>query len=190
MGVSYNTDGSVVVTGNADPTRTATYAGPKNSTTQRSLVDAFFASDPGVPPVYGTADYIMANLPTPASTAPPGVADSSVVGSDTSYARGFHTHASKVRKQRVTGVNAATYAWTYPSPFTAGVVPIVQGVVEDPANSTSDSYNVQVVGAPTATQVTMRIIRQTSGLFGLLLGAIGFNSTPGTVNLHLLALEP
>lgn len=134
---------------------------------------------------------LAATVPTMAAALPPGVADVSAVGANTNQFTGpAHTHASKARKQRLTGVNTATYTWTYPAPFGAGVVPICNAIVEDPANSASDSYNVQIVGAPTASQVVFRIIRQTSGLFGLLLGAIGFNSTPGNVNIHALALEP
>lgn len=143
------------------------------------------------PPVDTSAFALANTIPTMAAALPLGVADTSIVGANTNQFTGpGHTHASKARKQRVTGVNAATYVWVYPTPFTAGAVPVCQAIVEDPANSTADSYNVQVVGAPSATQVTFRIIRQTSGLFGLLLGAIGFNSTPGATTLHLLALEP
>jgi len=133
---------------------------------------------------------IMASIPQPASSVPPGVADSGAAGSAVPYARGDHTHASKARKQRVTGVSAATYTWVFPTPFAAGVVPICNGIAEDPADSAIDSYNVQISGVPTNAQVTFRIKRQTSGLFGLLTGAIGFNATPGTINLHCSALEP
>lgn len=134
---------------------------------------------------------VQASIPTMATATPPGVADSGTAGSNANQFTGpSHTHASKARKQRVTGVATATYVWTFPSAFGVGVVPICNGIVEDPANSATDSYNVQMVGAPSATQATFRIVRQTSGLFGLLLGAIGFNSTPGNVNLHLSALEP
>lgn len=146
-------------------------------------------SAPGLNQAAVTA-LITSLMPQPASALPPGVTDSGAIGAGATYARGDHTHASKARKQRVTGISTASYVWTYPSAFASGVVPICNAIAEDPANSASDSYNVQVVGAPTNTQVTFRIVRQTSGLFGLLLGAIGFNPTPGTVNLHLIALEP
>jgi hypothetical protein len=149
-----------------------------------------FGPAPTIPTNDTRLSTLEANMPTAASSVPPAVGDAGALGSAAAFARGDHTHASKVRKQRVTGITAATYAWTYPVAFAAGVVPIVQAIAEDPSNSASDCYNIQVVGAPTATQTLFRIIRQTSGLFGLLLGAIGFNSTPGTINLNLIALEP
>lgn len=131
------------------------------------------------------------SIPTPATAVPPGVADSGLVGSQTTqYATGNHTHASKARKQRMLGVTTATFKWTFPTPFGAGVVPICNAIVEDPSNSASDSYNAQIVGTPTATDVTFRIIRQTAGLLSLLAGALSLNPTPGTVNLHCSALEP
>lgn len=144
------------------------------------------------PAVKAIVDQAIAalNIPTPAASTPPSVADAGAAGTQTPYARADHTHASKARKQRVTGVNAATYKWTFGTPFGAGVVPICNAIVEDPANSASDSYNVQIVGVPTNTDVTFRVVRQSSGLLSLLLGALSFNPTPGTVNLHCIALEP
>lgn len=131
------------------------------------------------------------NIPQPATSSPPGVSDSGSQGATVNqYAKADHTHASKVRKERRTGVNTATFTWTYPTAFTNGAVPIVQAIVEDPANSASDSYNVQVVGTPTATSCQFRIIRYSTGLLALLTGALSLNSTPGNINLHCLALEP
>lgn len=130
------------------------------------------------------------NIPQPATVMPSGVQDSGQVGSGVKYAREDHTHASKARKQRVTGINTSTYVWVYPVAFAPGVVPICNGIVEDPANAPTDSYNVQVVNTPSNTQVTFRIVRQSSGLLGLLLGALSLNPTAGTVNLHCTALEP
>jgi hypothetical protein len=146
-------------------------------------------SSPGLDQSAVTA-IVNSLMPQPASATPPGVADNGTAGLGATYARGDHTHASKARKQRVTSVNAATFVWTYPTPFAAGVVPICNGIAEDPANSASDCYNVQVAGTPTNTQVSFRIIRQSSGLLGLLLGALSINPTPGSINLHCLALEP
>lgn len=132
------------------------------------------------------------NIPTMATAAPPGVADSSAAGAASmQYAGANHTHASKARKQRVTGVSTATYTWVYPTPFPAGVVPIVPSpCIEDPANSSTDIYNAQISGTPTNTQCVIRITRQSSGLLSLLLGALSINPTPGTINLHCVALEP
>lgn len=130
------------------------------------------------------------DVPLPATSMPPGVADTGALGTDIRYALANHTHASKARKQRVTGINTVTYVWTYPTPFPSGVIPICNAIVEDPADSATDSYNVQISGVPTNTQCTFRIKRQSSGLLSLLLGAISFNPTAGNVNLHCIALEP
>lgn len=194
MAVSYRADGSAFCQGEADRTRTATISAGAG---RDAAIAAFLALEPApvtdptsLQGVAARTATLESTMPTAASSVPPAVGDAGALGSAVAFARGDHTHASKVRKQRVTGINAATYAWTYPVAFAAGVVPIVQAIAEDPSNSASDCYNIQVVGAPTATQTLFRIIRQTSGLFGLLLGAIGFNSTPGTINLNLIALEP
>lgn len=129
-------------------------------------------------------------IPDPATSMPPGVADSGSLGTVQRYALENHTHASKARKQRVTGVNTVTYTWIYPTPFSAGVIPMCNAIAEDPTSSTTDSYNIQISGTPTNTQCVFVIKRQSSGLLSLLLGAISFNPTPGNINLHCLALEP
>lgn len=134
-------------------------------------------------------DAAVASIPAASAVTPPAVSDSGATGDMMPYARANHTHASKARKRRVVGVNTATYTWVYPVPFAAGVIPICNGIVEDPADSATDNYNVQI-GTPTNTQCTFRIKRQSSGLLGLLLGALSFNPNPGTVNLHLTAFEP
>jgi len=133
---------------------------------------------------------ILSAIPAAATTMPPSVTDSGAVGSMTPYARSDHTHASKARKQRITGVSTAVYTWVYPTAFATGVVPICNGIAEDPSANAADSYNVQIEGVPTNTQCTFRIKRQSSGLLLTLLGAISLNPTPGNINLHCLALEP
>ena len=106
------------------------------------------------------------------------------------YAREDHTHASKARKQIVTlGAAANTYTWTYPAAFAAGVVPIVNAIVQVP-NGNTDLFNVQIMGAPTNTQCTFQINRVSAGLLSLLLGALSINPTPVAATLHMLALEP
>jgi hypothetical protein len=133
---------------------------------------------------------LQALVPQPATTMPPGVADTGGIGDRQEYARANHTHASKARKQRVLNVGTSTYKWTYPTAFPDGVIPIVNGIVEDPANRATDCYNVQIVGPVSNTDCTFRIVRQSTGLLSLLLGALSINPTAGTVNLHCLALEP
>lgn len=131
------------------------------------------------------------SVPTPATTMPPGVADSGALGTNTTqYALANHTHASKARKQIVTmGSAATTYVWTYPTAFAAGVVPVVSGIVQVAAGN-QDLFNVQILGTPTNTQCTFQINRVSAGLLALLLGALSINPTPVAATLHMIALEP
>lgn len=130
-------------------------------------------------------------IPTMATAAPPGVSDTSASGALSSeYAGKFHTHASKARKQITTmGSAATTYAWTFPTAFPTGVVPIVSAIVQVPAGNT-DLFNVQVMGAPTNTGCVFQINRVSSGLLAVLAGALSVNPTPIAATLHMLALEP
>lgn len=129
-------------------------------------------------------------VPAPATSMPPGVSDTGNKGSIPRYALEDHTHASRARKQRVTmGTAATTYTWTYPTPFDAGVVPIVNGIAQVAVGNT-DLFNVQVMGTPTNTQCVFQINRVSAGLLGLLLGALSINPTPVANTLHLIALEP
>ncbi len=130
-------------------------------------------------------------VPTPATTMPPGVADTGALGTNTGqFALANHTHASKARKQIVTmGSAATTYVWTYPTAFAAGVVPVVSGIVQVAAGN-QDLFNVQILGTPTNTQCTFQINRVSAGLLSLLLGALSINPTPVAATLHMIALEP
>lgn len=134
---------------------------------------------------------VASMVPTMATTSPTCIADNASVGAAVNqFSPANHTHCSKIRKYRAVAVTTATYAWTYPTAFTTGIVPVCQAIVEDPANSANDSYNVEIAGVPTATSATFRIIRQSTGLLSLLTGALSINPTPGNVNLHLTCFEP
>lgn len=131
-----------------------------------------------------------AEVPTPAATAPPPVAIASGMGTTPSvFAMADHTHASKVRRQIVAIPAASTYTWVYPTPFGAGVVPMVSSIAQVSAGNT-DLFNTQVLGTPTNTQCVFQISRVSSGLLALLLGALSLNPTPAAITLHMVALEP
>jgi hypothetical protein len=126
----------------------------------------------------------------PATSMPPGVSDTGSIGTIQRFALENHTHASKARKQITTmGSAASTYTWVYPTPFAAGVVPIVSAIVQVAAGN-QDLFNVQVQGVPTNTQCTFQINRVSAGLLALLLGALSINTTPVASTLHMIALEP
>ncbi len=142
------------------------------------------AYPPGV-----SASQVQSLVPQPAKGAPPAVADTCSQGSTTMMdALANHTHASKARKGKAS-VNTATFRWTYPNPFDSGVTPICNGIAQVAAGNT-DLYNVQVLGAPTNTYCDFQINRVSGGLLALLLGALSINPTPGSITLHMIALEP
>ena len=136
-----------------------------------------------------------ASIPKPALSAPPGVSDKGSagappVGEAPRYAMENHTHASKARKQIVTMQAAAsTFKWVFPLPFDEGVVPVCNAIVQVAANN-ADLFNVQILGKPTATDVTFQINRVSAGLLSLLAGALSVNPQPVAATLHMIALEP
>ena len=138
-----------------------------------------------------TLDQVLGLIPTMAMNTPPGVTDTGAAGAPANQFTGpNHTHASKARKQIITmGSAATTYAWTYPTPFATGVVPIINGIVQVPAGN-ADLFNVQVMGVPSNTGCVFQINRVSGGLLALLTGALSINPTPIASTLHMLALEP
>lgn len=190
MTVSYTEAGKagpVTCFGNADPSRTATYAA---GASQDAQVLAFFVGDPMPAPDPNSLDGLAARMPTPGNGSPPAVVDNNTGSVTTSniFAPFTHGHPSKARKGRAS-ISTATYSWNYASAFDTGVVPIVNAIAQV-TNGTTDLFNVQVVGAPTNTGCLFQINRVSAGLFGLLTGALGINPTPASVTLHMLALEP
>ena len=132
------------------------------------------------------------SVPVPASTAPPGVGVSGAPGSQASYARADHTHASSVQRARIP-VTAAQVTWNYTNPYS--VVPIVTCTVENPANATQP-YVAVLVGTPTLTSATFAVYKAQPTTLGAtltaLLGAIinPFASVPSGVNLNCWAALP
>lgn len=132
---------------------------------------------------------IAAAVPSPATSAPPGVTDASAQGNILRYAMENHTHASKARKARQ-AVSTSTYTWTFPTAFSAGVVPVCNAIAETAPGST-ELINVQIDGPPTNTQCTFRITRYQQSVASLLgLTVLSLNSTPASITLAMLALEP
>lgn len=129
--------------------------------------------------------------PKPATTMPPGVADSGALGSEAElYALADHTHASKARKARMQSNADGTLTWVYSTPFPAGVVPRVVAIAEA-ASGITDVINVQVVGTPTNTQCTLlvnRTVRSVASLLGLTI--LSVPAQPGVTWVHAVALEP
>lgn len=134
----------------------------------------------------------LSAIPQPASSMPPGVSDTGSIGDNiTQFALANHTHASKARKGlAAVQSNVATFTWTYPTPFAAGVVPVCNAIAQTPTGNT-DLINVQIDGAPTNTAVTFRITRYSQSFLSLLgINILGVNSAAVGITLHMLALEP
>lgn len=126
----------------------------------------------------------------PAVSAPPAVGDSSVQGNIPRYAMENHTHASKVRKDRLQSAADGTITWTYSTPFGAGVVPRISCVAEV-ATGVTDVVNVQVIDTPTNTQCKLlvnRTNRSTVALLGLTI--LSLPAQPGVTWVHAIAIEP
>lgn len=132
----------------------------------------------------------LTDAPLPATAPPPGVSDSGALGSDMKYALANHTHASKVRKIRVQSAADGTITWTYSTPFTNGVTPIVLAVAEV-ATGVTDVVNVQVIDTPTATSCKLLVNRTNRSVAALLgLTVLSVPSQPGVTWVHAVALEP
>lgn len=131
------------------------------------------------------------DIPSAATSAPPSVADSSAVGTQPMvYALANHTHASKARKARMTSDAAGLINWTFSTPFTAGVTPIISAIAET-ATGVTDVINVQVEGTPTNTSATLRVTRANRSVASLLgLTILSIPTQPGATVVHAIALEP
>lgn len=134
---------------------------------------------------------LKSEMPTPATSAPPSVADASATGTQsTVYALANHTHASKARKARMTSAADGSLVWTFSPPFDTGVVPRVVAIAETTAGVT-DVINVQIEGTPTNTGVNLRVNRTQRSVASLLgLTVLSVPSQPGATIVHAVALEP
>lgn len=130
-------------------------------------------------------------VPQPSNVTPPSVADSSAIGNQTTmFALANHTHASKVRKERVQCAADGTLTWVFSTPFGAGVVPRCFAVAEVAAGIT-DVVNVQVVDTPTNTQCKFLVNRTNRSVVALIgLTILSVPSQPGVTWVHCCALEP
>ncbi len=134
--------------------------------------------------------YPPANVPQPATVAPPAVSDSGALGNSPRFAMENHTHPSKARKDRLQTAADGTLTWTYSTAFGSGVVPRICAVAETSAGNT-DVYNVQIVGTPTNTSASILVNRVQKSVASLLgLTVLSVPASPGVTWVHLLALEP
>lgn len=132
---------------------------------------------------------VAESIPTPASDTPPAVDTEGAPGSAARFARADHTHKTSVQAAVVTTGADGTVEWVYPTPYPAGVSPVIShGVVGAAGNA--DLYSVQYDGAPTATKVKVRVNRATRSTVAAI--ASVFRSDPGVsgIQVHLIARKP
>lgn len=132
---------------------------------------------------------MQAQLPTAATTSPPGVTDSGALGSAaTVYARADHTHASKARKGRVLVPVAGFIDVTFTTPF--GSSPPICAVTAETTVGDTNVVNAQIDGTPTMTGMRVRITRTAITAVSLL--GLNILSVPSQVATwtHYVCLEP
>lgn len=138
---------------------------------------------------------MQAQLPVPASVAPPSIKETSAAGTNTAYARADHTHKSSVQRQRVsvpltgsTGKGTVTFGQAYD----AGVTPIVVTEAQTP-DQTSYVYLSSVVSKTnTGFTVMVRKINASVTLPGIATSLLGFvvnifGLATGTVDVEYVA---
>ncbi len=140
--------------------------------------------NPGV-----TAEQVGQLLPSPATSAPPSVADSSATGTMTQvYALANHTHASKARKGRVLVPISGTFDVTFGTPFATGS-PLCVLTAETTAGDTN-VVNAQIDGATTMTGFRIRITRTAITVASLLGLTILSVPTQIATYAHYVCIEP
>ena len=144
---------------------------------------------------------IQSMIPTAASAMPPGIGVSGAKGAeDKSFARADHTHASSVQRQRVTITllgSTGKGVWTFPTPYAAGVIPVVETTVETP-DSAAYAYDAKILaGSVNNAQCTVVVNKFNSSvtlpsvvtsLLGLVIGL--FAPATGQVTVHCWAALP
>lgn len=104
---------------------------------------------------------------------------------------GTVTSVDTAQRARVQTAADGTLAWTIPSAFAQGVVPIAEVTGEDTAGST-DVVSCKLDGPPTNTTVKVRCSRGVRtpviSLGGLI--TLNFAASPGPLWVHLAARAP
>lgn len=88
------------------------------------------------------------------------------------------------QRTRATTNTSGVYAWTFPSAYAGGVIPIVEITVED---SSASTWNHQIT-AISNTGVTIQLTK-TSAVTVLGVSVLGIAATPQAV-VHLTAIAP
>lgn len=117
--------------------------------------------------------------PVAATQTPAAISEVGAVGIDANtYARGDHTHPSKLRKARMQSAVDGSLTWVFDVPFDVGVVPRINAIAET-ADGVTDVVNVQIEGTPTNTQCKLRVTRTQRSVVALI--GLTILSIPGSV---------
>lgn len=137
---------------------------------------------------------IAAAVPQPASTAPPPVQVDSATGTAAPYARGDHTHESRLQARRMQLVfdanGEAIYA--FPKAYPASIVPIVQVTAEN-TRGASFRYDATVKQDATTNAACTVILSKTPRTMtvSLLGAALNVFTTPAdTVWVNIMSRAP
>lgn len=87
-----------------------------------------------------------------------------------------------------TAVNGS-YTWTYPVPYDAGVVPVIEVVAEGPNPAGGTVVNAQLVGPPTNTGCTIQVTRSTTTIQVLGINVLSLAAATATF-VHITARAP
>lgn len=118
--------------------------------------------------------YSAVPLPQPATTAPPAVQVDSSKGSAPRYALEDHTHQSRLQARRIQVTPDANgrYVYTFPLPYDAGVVPVVNVTAETPTGVTYRNDASILQASITNLQATIIITRLAQSQTVSVLGAV------------------
>lgn len=143
-------------------------------------------------------DAVAAAIPKPANTAPPMIADDAAKGDAPRYALENHTHQGNVQAERRSFTLVSGRAtWSFPQPFAAGVVPIVNVTAETP-DVTTYYYDARVVKdtvSNTGCIIMVNKVNQSQTLGAALANLLGavisiFVPATGSVTIHCWARKP
>lgn len=140
---------------------------------------------------------IAAQMPQPASAAPPAVALNSTpgtAGTGAGFARADHTHQSRLQARllQLTFDANGESIYTFPLAYDTGIVPIVE-VTAMNTRGAAYYYDASViVGSTTNTQVTICIRKTPRTVTVTLLGAVTslFTNAADTVWVNIMSRAP
>lgn len=145
------------------------------------------------PPPIDPPVYTVATMPDVALWAQRfiQVSDAPGVGAGLMYSDGITWRgvAFSAQKTRAQTASDGTLTWNFPTPFAVGTTPKVFVVAEAGAGVT-DVINAQVDGAPTNTQVKVRVTRTQQSVVALLgLTILSVPASPGATWVSIVALQ-